>query len=286
MDFHKLQHTLNEIEPSDRNRDIELLRQAAQGNNSPEPRQEVSESAGPVASTPTPIANEPMDEAAQMAALAGVTPAKQQLNTEMLDEARQMAALAGIPMNEGQKKGKAGQLKGKDKVSKSSHSKSGEQKNVTRGKLVGSAENDDESIEEGPKWDAAKKGWEHGKKNFNTTDLLTKPIKNKLAGKNKGKSSKSDKSSSKQETGLPPKLAQDLAKYSTALSKISRDPKLKQQFQDLMKAADPNLQLEHYTESYSSPKKEQKKNVSESMATSSEVSSIKEDLLRRLNNRK
>jgi len=275
MDFHKLQHALNEIEPSDRNRDIEMLRRAAQGDNGQTPREEVSESAASVAPTPTPVAGEPMDEAAQMAALAGVNAPRRESNPEMLDEARQMAALAGIPMSEGYKKGKAGQLKGKDKVGKSKPSKSGEQKNVTHGKLVGSTENDDDSIEEGPKWDQMKKDWEAGKKDYNNIGALKGAFGNnkkdkKSSGDNTGKASnKSNPASGKQ---LSPELAKTLAKYENALTKISNDSELGREFQQLMKKAE-------------------KKNIGEStysrpIANESDKSSIKNDLYRRLNNSK
>lgn len=282
MDFHKLQHVLNDIEPSDRNKDIEMLKRAAQGDNSPAPREEVTESV-------TPVAREPMDEAAQMAALAGVNSPKRDSNPEMLDEARQMAALAGIPMSEGHKTGKAGQLKGKDKVSKSSPSKTGQQKNVTRGKLVGSTERDEESIEEGPRLDQMKKDWKAGQKDYNNLGSLKGAFGNNKKSK-KSKSTEKDTSKTgtkSSEQGLPPKLVQELSKYSTALSNITRNPKLAAQFKELMKAADPNLQLESYMESRKQYDTEKKKSVVESKTTyTNDKDSIKEDLFRRLNGRK
>jgi len=254
MDFHKLQHMLNEIEPSDRNRDIELLRRAAQGNNDRATKQEISES----------------------------TPSVARVDQEPLTEAAQMAALAGIPVSESQKKGKAGQLKGRDKVSKSNTSRSGEQKNVTRGKLVGSIDNNEE-VEEGEKWDQFKKGF----KNPGSASQVAAAAKKVFTpGKGSKSSSKSSKSSTRGSSDLPPKLSQSLAKYSTPLSNISRNPDLKKQFQELMKAADPNLQLEAYLESKKKYSNSENKTILETTATPSNKDSIKAELFRRLNQTK
>ena len=267
MDFHKLQQTLNSIEPSDRNRDIELLKQSASGNNSPSPREEIAESA-------TVDRPKLTNEAAQMAALAGIntTSASPRVNSE----AAQMAALAGITLNEGQKTGRAGQVKGGEAVKSSSKpSRRGEQEHPFDGRLVGSAEvprkNTDNDIDEAGAADAFKQG----RKEYNNT----KAFKGATSSKDKG---------SKETTlqGFPPKLAQSLAKYSTALSNITRNPELKRQFQDLMKAADPTLQLESYMKGKKKYDESQKKKmpVVESItASSNNKDSIKAELLRRLN---
>ncbi len=309
IDYHKLQQKLFAMDPSDRAQDIERLRQSASGDGSA-PAPEASVQMNESRST---APREPMDEVAQLAALAGSNTSTQ---TTHSSEAEEMAALAGITLNEGQKKGKAGQLKGKEKVGKSKSSTSGEQKNVTRGKLVGSAENDDESIEEGPKWDSFKKGYDNynklagakgdqsGKKepkpqpkqqggqlspevskklakhDAAMRKLLTDPqLKsdfNRLLKKAGAKAESIEESTN----GLPPHLAKALAKHSSALSKIERNPALKEKFDRLMELADPASQLDQFNESLESYT-QSKRTVNES-----DKESIKSELLRKLNQRK
>lgn len=247
MDFHKLQQTLHEIEPSDPTKDLEQLRQAAQGNNSPEPRAPVPESR--TQSHPVATSHE-------------------------LSEAEQFAALAGIRIDEGQKKGRAGQARGSDPMPKKSKpSRSGEQKHPLKDKLVGSSIGYEETeVDEGPKWDQVKQDWEKGKKEFNNP----RAFKGVLS---KGKKKKSKPSQSQASTpkasnnALPPNVANALTPYATALSNVLRNPRLKNEFNELMKAADPKLQLEAYKESRRS-------------SASGDAETIKEELLRRLNNRK
>lgn len=307
IDYHKLQQQLYSMDPSDPQQDLAALRAQASGDT-PAPREEVRES------VQAPRREEPMDEAAQMAALAGIDTRPKE--RPILDEAAEMAALAGITMNEGQKKGKAGQLKGKDKVGKSKSSTSGEQKNVTRGKLVGSAERDEESIEEGPKWDSFKKGYDSynkfsgskGSQNSKKDDKpQSKQQSNQLSPEVSKKLAKHDaamrtlltdpqlksdfnrllkKAGAKAESieestgGLPPHLARALAKHASALSKIERNPALKEKFDRLMELADPTSQLEQFNESLESYS-QSKRTVNES-----DKESIKSELLRKLNQRK
>jgi len=276
MDFHKLQETLNSIEPSDRARDIEMLKRAASGNNSPSPREEIAESA-------TVDRPKLTNEAAQMAALAGIntTSASPRVNSE----AAQMAALAGITLNEGQKTGRAGQVKGSEAVKSSSKSSGrGEQEHPFDGRLVGSAEvpreNKDDDIDEAGALDA----FNQGRKEYNNT----KAFKGAKSSKDKGGKDTAKANNVATEQSLPPKLAQALGKYSTALSNITRKPELKRQFQELMKAADPSLQLESYMEGRKKYVESQNKTpVAESTtATSNNKDSIKAELLRRLNQHK
>jgi hypothetical protein len=240
MDFHKLQQTLNNIEPSDRNRDIELLKQSANGNNSPSLREEVSES------VEQPIARAPMSEAAQM------------------------AALAGIPLNEEQKTGRPGQVKGSEAVkSKSKPTDRGEQEHPFDDRLVGHIdtprENTDDNIEEGPGWDKVKKDWAQGYKNFNTPSAL------KSTGSKGAKSKGSTSTTASQNDGqLSPKMARELAKYEAALIKISKDPQLGREFRRLMRKASPTEIIAPESKKY----------------TQSTHQSIKETLLHKLNQKK
>jgi hypothetical protein len=229
MDYHQLQKKLFEIEPTDPVAERAALEAAASGSAPPPQREErvhIGESA------PSPKREAPSDEAAQLAALAGIEPSNKQPVT---GEAAELAALAGI--TEGYKKGKSGQLKGTDKVSKSSPSKSGEQKNVTRGKLVGSTENDDESIEEGPRTDQMKKDWAAGKKDYNNVKAVTGALGNNKKKDDKGKDSSKTKSNSSN-SQLSPELSKLLAKYETALIKISNDKELGKEFKRFMQRAE------------------------------------------------
>jgi hypothetical protein len=265
MDFHNLQKMLYEIEPTDPTAERAALEAAASGREAPARQHRTPKTVNESMSVPA----EPIDEVSQLVALAGAT-AKQP--APVSDEASELAALAGIPINEAHKKGKAGQLKGKDKVSKSSTSKSGEQKNSTRGKLVGSTEprnNGDELADD----------FDSGFKAPNKID----PYKG--AGKSSKGGGGAAEPAPKEPKGLPPKLAAELGKYSTALSNIFRKPDSREakQFKELMKAADPNLQLEAYMESkkeYDNPRKATR------TTQSSDVSSIKEELFRRLDQKR
>lgn len=258
IDYHKLQQKLFEIDPRDPRQDLAALQQAAGKPDAPAPAQTVTESA--------PAPQELIDEVSQLAALAGAT--KKQ-SVAVSDEAADMAALAGITLNEGQKKGKSGQLKGQDRVGKSKSSRSGEQKNVTRGKLVGSTERDEESVAEGDKWDSFKQGFD----NYN-----------KLGG-NKGTTSskksvpdteqKQKQTSSKQ---LSPEVSKRLAPYNQALEKILADEKMRKEFEGLINRANKNA--ESIGESL------QTSPSSKTTVNQGDKASIKEELMRRLNQHK
>lgn len=276
MDFHKLQQTLNDIEPSDPAQDIERLRQAAQGNNAPSLREPVAESRDYSAEQPVPKAPQrELNEAEEFAALAGITPSssKQQ---PVNDVASEMAALAGIRLDERQKTGRAGQAMGKDPMPKKSKpSKSGEQKHPLKDKLVGSSEGyeekDVDDVEEGM-WDDVKKAGKQGWKNYNSPSALKGVTK---AGKSSkpSKTSKSSKSSKQSQSNeLPPNVAKALAPYATALTNVLKDPKKKDMFDRLMATADPSLKKESVHES--------------DTARNERTNTIKEDLLRRLNSKK
>ena len=116
MDWHKLQHTLFALDPSDPREDLAKLRAQAQG--------------GPVDVPPTKdYVNESVE----------VAPGSMPLG---IDSIADFAALAGVRIDEKQKMGSAGQAKGKDPMPKA---EPGRTKHPLKDKLVG-----EEEIEEGP----------------------------------------------------------------------------------------------------------------------------------------
>lgn len=110
MDWHKLQHTLYNLDPTDPKEDFAKLREQANGNSSndiPPTKNYVSES-------------------------ASISEGTLPVNIDSIDE---FAALAGIPITEGkQKTGSAGQAKGKDPMPKA---KAGRTDHPLKNKLVG-----------------------------------------------------------------------------------------------------------------------------------------------------
>jgi hypothetical protein len=259
MDFHKLQQTLNDIEPADRNRDFEQMCRAAQGgNNAPTPRENVAESRD-YAESYLPSDAVETTEAAQLAALAGINTTPRTQPRSVADE---MAVLAGIPLSESQKTGSAGHARGKDPVpSKSKPSKDGEQAHPLKDKLVGSVDND-VGVSEGA-WDQFKQGY----KNYDQSPSTA--YKGVLGGKDKtNKSSKSSKSSNS--ATLSPRVATALTPYSDQLTNVLSDPKLKKLFLKLMKAAE-------------SPTRPPGAQESTRYTATDRSNSIKEELLRKLN---
>jgi hypothetical protein len=122
MDWHKLQHQLFELDPTDPKEDLKRLQQQA-SNGREEPMPEHTKN--------------PVTESYNVS--EGSMPVD-------VDSVSDFAALAGISLNEGKHKtGSSAQLKGRDKVSKSKSTAGPEQKNVNKGKLVGdSIDNDKE----------------------------------------------------------------------------------------------------------------------------------------------
>tara|TARA_B110000503_G_C7101459_1_gene393965 strand:- start:13 stop:813 length:801 start_codon:yes stop_codon:yes gene_type:complete len=113
MDFNALQRKLFELDPSDPAEDLRKLRESAGAPSNVAPTKNyVTES-------------------------VEVTPGSLGLDKDY--SLSEFAALAGITLNESQKTGSAGQLKGKDAIKKLP---AGTTKNATRDKLVG--EDDDE----------------------------------------------------------------------------------------------------------------------------------------------
>lgn len=123
MDWHKLQHKLFEIDPADPREDLQRLQQQATGGRSDRP---VSDQTGDYVTESYNVSE-------------GSMPVD-------VDSVSDFAALAGINLNEGKHKtGQAAQLKGKEKVGKSKPTAGPEQKNVTKGKLVGDSVDNDKN---------------------------------------------------------------------------------------------------------------------------------------------
>lgn len=131
MDWHKLQHTLFALDPTDPREDLAKL----QGSAS-QPQESVVSTKDYVQES--------------------VEVAEGSLGLDKDYSVADFAALAGVSLNESQKTGSAGQLKGKDKVKSIP---AGSTKNVTRDKLVG----------EGP-MDAVKQGFS----NYNNIGAFNK----------------------------------------------------------------------------------------------------------------
>lgn len=261
IDYHKLQQKLFEMDPTDPAEDIARLKGAAGGSDAPAPVNQVNESA--------PAPSEPMDEVAQLAALGGV---EKKRTAPITDEASQMAALAGIPVNEGKKD----QVRGHEAVkSTSKPSKSGEQDHPFKDRLVGDSqiprENSDEEVEEGPKGAIDK--FKQGKKDYNNMGAFKGAKKDAAKGKAKPQQKKAP------ESQLPAGIQKALTPYADALGTVFRKPALKKRFEELMQDASKSYRAEDL-EDTSTPVTESRKT-----ANTSDVGSIKSELMRRLNNR-
>lgn len=266
IDYHKLQETLFNLDPSDPREDLAALQTAAGNPDAPKPAQTVNES--------TPESRQPLDEVAQLAALAG---AEKQQSAPMSDEAAQMAALAGITLNEGQKTGRAGQVKGSEGVSSSSKpSKDGEQEHPFKDRLVGDdsempRENSDEDLEEGPKLDRYKKA----KADYNNPNAFKGVAKN-----SKKKAAKGQQTQQKEQ--LSPKMQQMLNPYANELAVVFRNKNLKAKFEQLMKEATKSYRAEDLENDVP----EINESKSPIVENKDQVKSIKSDLMRRLNSRR
>jgi hypothetical protein len=115
MDWHKLQNTLFELDPTDPREDFAKMQQAAQGG---------------ATSGDVPPTKDYLNESVE------VTEGSMPLG---LDSISDFAALAGVVTEGKQHTGSAGQLKGKDKLPTLP---AGTTKNATKDKLVGENEDD------------------------------------------------------------------------------------------------------------------------------------------------
>lgn len=210
MDFHKLQHTLFNIEPTNPAEDLAKLQSQA---NDSLPQKSVENTKNYV------------QESVNVA--EGSMPVDREYSIS------DFAKLAGVTLTEGQKKGSAGQLKGKDAFTKSSKPGGNESPHPARNKLVGDSL--DNNIEEGP-LDAFQQGYKSVQPGGALgPDALTKGISNVFTGKGK------KEPKPKQKTQVVKKQSyfnKELDKYSDTLNKILADPMLKKELLDLIKKAE------------------------------------------------
>lgn len=182
MDWNKLQHTLFALDPTDPAEDLRKLRESAGKVTDVAPTKDYVVESVKVAQGSMPVEG----------------------NYSIAD----FAALAGIKLTEAQKKGSAGQLKGKDAISKQP---AGTTKNATRDKLVG------EDFED---------GW----KNYNSLDLL----KSKTDNIPKDKLAKPGTPTQKESNLLDPKLTSKLLPYEEQLKAIFYSAKLRVKFEEFL----------------------------------------------------
>lgn len=199
MDWHKLQNTLYEMDPTDPAEDLRKLKEAAGGSSD---------------------AVETVDYVAESVEVAqGSMPIDLDLGS--------LAALAGVALTEAQKTGSAGQLKAKDAIKKQP---AGTTKNPTRDKLVGEA-----GIVDKIKNSSFGKGFAAGadKDNYN----MPRGLSGK-AGMDAVKNSKTADKKSKTNKSAPVARAGDwqgfLKQHTAQLQKIAANPKKKSQFDDFM----------------------------------------------------
>jgi len=227
MDWHKLQHTLFEMDPTDPREDLAKLQ--AQAGGQPQESAEV--------------AREYVQESVEIP--------EGSLEIDRDYSVADFAALAGVTLTESQKKGSAGQAKGKDpmpKTSKPSHT--GEQPHPLKDKLVGEDEGGFDPRA------AFKRGWD----NYNKTGLgnLVKGVMDPNT-KSKPKDSKPvTKTPTTSKKPKPHDWKSFLQTHTAALQKIAADPMKRKQFDSFMakmgesieeapkekpmKARDPNAQ--------------------------------------------
>jgi hypothetical protein len=202
MDWNKLQHTLFALDPSDPAEDLRKLKESAGATGDVAPTKDYVVESVEVAQGSMPVEG----------------------NYSIAD----FAALAGVTLTEAQKKGSAGQLKGKDAIKKQP---AGTTKNPTRDKLVGEA--DDKMS-----WrDAAKRGWNKSN-NLGAIGLGKDDIANKLgfgAGGPKEKSVTTKQSPTKKTFVATAGDWKGFLKQHTAqLQQIAADPNKKKKFDKFM----------------------------------------------------
>ena len=198
MDWNKLQHTLFALDPSDPAEDLRKLKESAGATSDVAPTKDYVVESAEVAQGSMPVEG----------------------NYSIAD----FAALAGVTLTEAQKKGSAGQAKGRDPMPKA---EPGRTKHPLRDKLVGEA--DDEKS-------AFRKGMDWGKKNYNSLNALKGGSEDA-----QGKDSDIDRSKSKPSTAKKTTRATNitswrgfLQQHTAQLQQIAADPKKKKQFDQFM----------------------------------------------------
>jgi hypothetical protein len=205
MDWNKLQHTLFALDPSDPAEDLRKLRESASRANNIAPTKDYVVESVEIAQGSMPVDG----------------------NYSIAD----FAALAGVTLTEAQKKGSAGQLKGKDAIKKLP---AGTTKNATRDKLVGED------------WkDSIKRGWD----NYNSPAAvgIENPIKKIFnpTGKDTTKSADTNKTSAVKKSNYKVPTGDwkgFLKQYTAQLQVIVNDPKKKAEFDKFMLTMEESVQ--------------------------------------------
>lgn len=203
MDWNKLQHTLFALDPSDPAEDLRKLKESAGAAGDVAPTKDYV-----VESVEVPQGSMPVEG-----------------NYSIAD----FAALAGVTLTEAQKKGSAGQLKGKDAISKQP---AGTTKNPTKDKLVG-------------------EDFQIGDPNYNRSAIIDKGL-DKIkqftnpnydkdgTDKKKSVATKSDKlakpgtPTQKESNLLDPKLTSKLLPYEEQLKAVFYSAKLRVKFEEFL----------------------------------------------------
>jgi len=260
MDFNALQHKLFALDPSDPAEDMRKLAESAGS--------EAQKSAAPDVNY--------VQESVEV----------QEGSLEMDRDysVADFAALAGVTLNESQKTGSAGQLKGKDAIKKNP---AGTTKNPTRDKLVGEDFKDD---------------FQTGRDKYNSLNLL-RPEKDstKDSSKKDTKDSKTVKKSSAPRASKQ-QYSAFLKKHTVALQQIAADPKKIQRFETWLDKWNEDIEEENKglyhnvnarkkagtSRSKNHPKAPTDKAWKDAAKTAKteSVESIKEMLLRKLNSKK
>ena len=273
MDFNALQHKLFALDPSDPAEDMRKLAESAGS--------EAQKNAAPDVNY--------VQESVEVQ--EGTMPVEGDYSLN------DFAALAGVTLNESQKTGSAGQLKGKDAIKKQP---AGTTKNPTRDKLVG----EDEKPMSG--WDA----FDRGRKNSNNLGAIglgADDIMKKIRGDGTKGDSKSNSDTSKPKQSSAPRASksqwqQFLKKHTVALQQIAADPKKTQRFETWLDKWNEDIEEENKG-LYHNVNKRKKAGTSRSKdhpkaptdkawkdaaktAKTESVESIKEMLYRKLNSKK
>lgn len=201
MDWHKLQQTLFELDPTDPREDLAKLRAQAQGGASDVP--------------PT---KDYINESVEVA------PGSMPLG---IDNIADFAALAGVRLDEKQKHGDY--ARGSDPMPKA---EPGRTKHPLKDKLVGEDEFDEARFDKFKQgWQAVKPGGKYG------PDALERGISKAFqpSGAEPVERPKRDEPK-KTVKSDPLRLQPIVKKYQSKLTVISQDPKLAKQFDDFMKS--------------------------------------------------
>lgn len=210
MDFNALQRKLFELDPSDPAEDLRKLTESANSNSAD------------VAPTVDYV-----DQSAEIT--EGSLPVEGDYSIA------DFAALAGVTLTEAQKKGPAGQAKGRDPMPKA---EPGRIKHPLKDKLVGEADS------EGNVWDTMKSAYNKGKRDYNKLGALDPfdkvgsakaAIDKKLSANPSSKASSAAKPNPSKAPHMTAKNWKEFLKQHTAgLQSISRDPKKKAEFDKFM----------------------------------------------------